>query len=251
MRDEERAKADAKRERTLICTCFAFAIGSALAFAAMWRVPFTRASPLVFPTPLRMNNHFFSDDVSFATPFKQLVAHLKERHHEENIPAGRLLHRAGLIDGLYGVRTHTPYLLVRYSPSALVRPPNIRREMPIRSRLLQSRRKVNGNAYTIFTHVAPAEERDGGPTSWPPPGDELCVRLLKSGTITSRPWFFEVAADLNRVHGAHVRLRPFGFTVVNTDECRKAIGILAVAQSAVFGLFSAMPFVRRGTTSSS
>ena len=116
--------------------------------------------------------------------------------------------------------------------------------------LLCSRRRVAAKAFRLCTYVQPAEsDEEGRPTRWPPsphgqlgrqgaaPSEpELCIRLLKSGTIDSKPWFAALeAAAAAEALGADVRVRPFGLTAVRLDQCRRGLGAPAVMAAALAG----------------
>lgn len=141
--------------------------------------------------------------------------------------------------------------------------------------LLASPRLVGQKVFTLFTALQPASRENDGPATWPPRkasaearqnyrtpwaaaaarganGHEraVCVRLLRSGTLTGKSWYAELASGVDvgatgdagvprRWSGPSGRLRPFGLVVVRDAECSRDVGLLAVGASAVAALLGA------------
>lgn len=223
------------------------AVGAAvLCLGLLWCACSTAA--ILFPPPLTLSNAHFGDRVSLTLDFRAFTQHLKLEHAQNDARFSRMFAR-GLVEGRLGLRTHTPFVRVSYNFSDLIRPtsPWLRSQLPKGAMVLCSKRRVSAKIFRLCTYVQPADTPDEGqPTRWPPTPKgrtrsdgsiappELCIRLLKSGTITSKPWFGPLS-EARDVLGDDGRLRPFGFTAVRLDECRRSLGIPAIALSALAG----------------
>ena len=239
--DEEATARMQVRESTFVRRVFTFAVIAALTFSAFHYVPALAQHPLLFPGPMRLENRRFANDVALGMNFRSFVAHLKTQH-VNSISGGALLHKLGILGGRL-LPTHTPFLLLHYDNHDLMDSPWFSGSEPwrtARARILSSRRKVGRAVYELFTYVQLAGEDENGPPRWPRTEDaDMCVRLLKSGTVTHLEWFPHVSVHLYKSRGPFAKLRSFGFTVVKTDACVRSPSVLAVALCLLLGYIAA------------
>lgn len=201
---------------------------------------------LLFPGPLAISNRAFANAHSLKTPFRDWTAELRATHAERSSWLERAA-TAQLRAALGGAapRLDTPFLELTFQASDIKKP--LWSGQPDDAVLLGSKRRVGHKLHTVWTFVqptsgsgwsrdrhdsAPGAQRRGG-LAWPPRRDGvLCVRLLKSGTITGKDWYGGLSKQVDR------RLRPFGLSAVPPAECRRETGLPAVAVAAVVALIA-------------
>jgi len=264
---QQRAQATSAYERALLRGAFT---GIAAALLALYGLRWIAADvPLFFPSALTLSNRRFGSMVSLQADFRAFTSYLLSEHAASH-PISRLLSTVPSLAMAKRVslfRLHRPYLKLLYNASdGLIISNHLSRSIPSLQRnaiLLSSQRRVNAKLFTLYTFVQPADAQDGGPAKWPPPHDpsllphagrELCVRLLKSGTIERRAWFSELSQVLDGPpgmkvdktqpadwRGARGRLRPFGLVAVRSGECneRAGVGMPAVGLSVAAGFLVA------------
>ena len=210
---------------------------------------------LLFPAALYVSNHDLGS-LPLNADFRLLTIFLKQEHIKRSSAWLTRGITGSLLTGSYGLRTYSPYLRVQYNASDLVpiRPMDLP-NLPHGAMLLRSHvhgQSLTPHTYThMHTYVAPALEDDKArPTRWPPGSrgrkardgtyavPELCVRLLRSGTISSKPWFRALRGHENLL-GPQGRLRTFGFSAVRSDECKSTIGVPTIGVGLLAGYLSA------------
>lgn len=118
--------------------------------------------------------------------------------------------------------------------------------------LLASPRRVGMMVHVLYTLVLSAQDLNERPAKRPPSDEPLCVRLLKSGTITSMPYCEVVRATLDRAGGdstwdsSTLRWKgPRGACDRSVSlqwsqiECVSGVGVPTVVVCAVTGLLAA------------
>ena len=230
--------------------------------------------PLFFPAPFHLSNRRFGSAVSLHTDFKTFTAQMVTERHGPyrllpQLPWHRLpFTRAGnqlvkRAEEMFGraFTLYRPFLLITYNSSdayAAPAPGHLAgtHAPPPGALLLGSPRLVGAKVFTIYTLLQPASRANKPPATWPPSGvrikgsggttHEACVRLLRSGTVTHKPWFRDLEAALDalaepgaqrpRWDGPKGRLRPFGLVAVHNSECSRDLGTVTIVACALAGL---------------
>ena len=273
---EADAESESHRQHAMLRGIFGGLVTAFACLSGLWS--FCADVPLLFPTPLRLSNRQFASEVSLTVEFRTFTVVLLTQHANSFPISGQLAraptfwrppqkptmatddqrradvaaHHALAMGSrsTWGFRTHRPFLRLAYNSSdaysiyAYLRRDNTVRAPPSDALLLASRRRVGDKVHNIYMLVQPAKRHDDGPATWPPPGGggerELCVRLLKSGTIRHKPYYADLADALDaapdtahaRWSGPRGRLRPFALLAVRDSECRRSAGLLAVGTCA-------------------
>ncbi len=203
-----------EREARFRAGALRFTAAAALLAALLWRQ--AENHPLVFPRPLHLSNEALAR-LPPAASFRNLTKLLIARRHAELGTLSRLA--ASLV-----VRPHTPYMWLSFARRDVRPLPQVLELHDRRAVLLVGRRPSPFPPILTYVH-APR----GVAVEWPPRTTQLCVRLLGSGTISSRRWFDELQ------HAAGGRLRSFGLAVSGESECRRRVPSVIAASLPLGG----------------
>ncbi len=209
-----------RRERSFVRRLLAGFCGGVVTMGVLWHKG--GGSDLLFPRALSLSNRQFASLVPMRTEFKAFTAQLQASRAAEVSDWERLA--ADRLEKLLCIRVklNTPYLRLRLNASDVIRPSEHYGSVPSGGVLVASKRRVGKKVHRVWTFVRAIGAH---PTArWWPPRDEACVRLTKSGTISTKPWF-EFLRVQPSVDG---RLRPFGLAVVPPAECRRTTGLPAL-----------------------
>ena len=222
-----------RRERSFLLSALALAGWLVLLLGGMWC--FFGHMAALFPRALDISN----------AAIAKLPLDLELAEFQRRVEAQQLAPRAGhdwldrLSYALPLTSSHTPYLRISLNASTETRrAPDVGRPKGRGWLLLSSHegediygRPLNlvSRTFLFFPGSLPHQ--------WPPTS-AVCTRLLKSGTIKQKDWFF----DLQRAVGG--RLRPFALAVVSLGECEPDFGGAAILLSTVGALLASRVTVR-------
>ena len=161
------------------CDACLLAVIAALAFSAFIRAG--ACAPSLFPGPPRLRTAGLQPRRP-GNELQVIRAHLKTQH-VNSISGGALLHKLGILGGRL-LLTHTPFLLLHYdNHDPWTAHGSADRSHAYGRSSIQYR--AVGSPQFVFTYVQLAGEDENGPPRWLRTEDaDMCVRLLKSGTVT-------------------------------------------------------------------
>ena len=222
-----------RRERSFLVGTLAFACWLVALLLGTW-CSFGH-SALFFPRALELSN----------SAVAKLPLDLDLAEFQRRVEAQQLAPRGGRgwLDQLSGavplMSWYTPYLRISLNASTDTRrAPDVGRPKGRGWLLLSSNtgEDIYGRPLNLVSRTFlffPAST----PQPWPPPG-AICTRLLKSGAIKQKEWFY----DLQRAVGG--RLRPFALAVVALGECEPDFGGAAILLSTLGALLASQLTVR-------